>query len=55
MSVPVKLRRNRPAGRRTALHARAISDKPEKNEKRLNEAVAKMFKQFPPARDTGTK
>jgi Domain of unknown function (DUF4136) len=26
-----------------------ISDKPEKNEKRMNEAVEKMFKQFPPA------
>ena len=33
-----------------------VSDKPEKNEKRLNEAVAKLFKQFPPARNgSGTK
>jgi hypothetical protein len=27
-----------------------ISDKPEKNEKRINEAAAKLFRQFPPAR-----
>ena len=34
-----------------------ISDNIEKNEKRLNEAVAKMFKQFPPAATdvSGTK
>ena len=35
----------------------AVSDKPETNEKRLNAAVAKLFKKFPPAVDvrTGTK
>ena len=27
-----------------------VTDKPEKNERRLNEAVAKLFKQFPPMR-----
>jgi len=27
----------------------SVSDKPEKNEKKLNEAVAKLFRQFPPA------
>jgi uncharacterized protein DUF4136 len=27
-----------------------VSDKPERNEKRLNDAVAKLFKQFPPMR-----
>jgi Domain of unknown function (DUF4136) len=34
-----------------------ISDKPEKNEKRINDAAAKLFRQFPPARAiaTGTK
>jgi len=31
-----------------------VSDKPEKNEKRLNEAIAKLFKQFPPARSNRT-
>jgi hypothetical protein len=35
----------------------AISDKPETNEKRLNAAVAKLFKKFPPSVDvrTGTR
>jgi hypothetical protein len=35
----------------------AISDKPETNEKRLNAAVTKLFKKFPPSIDvrTGTK
>jgi uncharacterized protein DUF4136 len=34
-----------------------ISDKPEKNEKRINDAAAKLFRQFPPSRSaaTGTK
>lgn len=27
----------------------AVSDKADKNEKRLNEAIAKLFKQFPPS------
>ena len=31
-----------------------VSDKPEKNAKLLNDAVAKLFKQFPPARDSKT-
>jgi hypothetical protein len=31
-----------------------VSDKQEKNEKKLNDAVAKLFKQFPPARTTKT-
>jgi len=31
-----------------------VSDNPEKNEKRLNEAVAKLFKQFPPSRTSRT-
>jgi len=34
-----------------------ISDNPEKNQKRLNDAAAKLFKQFPPSRAgaTGTR
>jgi len=31
-----------------------VSDKPEKNEKRLNDAVARLFKQFPPASGSRT-
>jgi Domain of unknown function (DUF4136) len=31
-----------------------VSDKPEKNEKRINDAAAKLFRQFPPARTTTT-
>jgi len=31
-----------------------ISDKPEKNERRINDAAAKLFRQFPPARSTAT-
>jgi uncharacterized protein DUF4136 len=32
-----------------------ISDRPEKNDKRLNDAIAKLFKHFPPARAAATK
>ena len=32
-----------------------VSDRPEKNEKRLNEAVARLFKQFPPGRSAQTR
>jgi hypothetical protein len=32
-----------------------VTDKPEKNEKRLNDAVAKLFKQFPPLRVQATR